>query len=64
MTPDGIRRYEERVKRRVKEVAGLKEALQILEAESAPAFLSVRPLNAPERRDRSSPTAESSTVGL
>jgi len=38
-TPDP---YEERVKRREKEVAGLKEALQILEAESAPAFLSVR----------------------
>merc|ERR1719235_2215418 len=34
-TPDP---YEERVKRREKEVAGLKEALQILEAESAPAF--------------------------
>jgi len=38
-TPDP---YEERVKRREKEMAGLKEALQILEAESAPAFLSVR----------------------
>jgi len=38
-TPDP---YEERVKRREKEVAGLKEALQILDAESAPAFLSVR----------------------
>jgi len=38
-TPDP---YEERVKRREKEMAGLKEAMQILEAESAPAFLSVR----------------------
>lgn len=39
-TPDP---YEERVKRREKEMAGLKEALQILEAESgSTAFLSIR----------------------
>ena len=34
--------YEERKARREREIAGLKEALTILEEESAPAFLAVR----------------------